>query len=88
MVSACAGVAERYVRDPWNRLLVQDLGDSRELIEKLRSWRVAVDYWHSQFAHFSKELHQYRWRDMARLMEAEVEIRPTRPTSATVAAKL
>ena len=42
IVSACAGVAERYPAQ-LDGLLLRDPGDVGELVEKMRAWRQSID---------------------------------------------
>jgi glycosyltransferase involved in cell wall biosynthesis len=64
IVSARAGVAERYPAD-LGELLLADPDDSRELADRLRSWRRHREAWPARVAALSAELRSRTWGDMA-----------------------
>jgi glycosyltransferase involved in cell wall biosynthesis len=65
IVSADAGVAERYPSELKN-LLLDDPEGVEELVRKLHSWRSQLDLWKRRVIPFSCKLRQYTWDDMAR----------------------
>jgi glycosyltransferase involved in cell wall biosynthesis len=72
IVSACAGVAERYPAG-LRELLISDPSDSGELAMKLLAWRAAVEKWRELVKPFAAELRSRTWKDMAREIVATVE---------------
>jgi len=69
IVSAGAGVAERYPSELGN-LLLDDPEEVEELVKKLLSWRSGVDHWKEVVLPFSQRLRAVTWDDMARDMVA------------------
>jgi glycosyltransferase involved in cell wall biosynthesis len=70
LVSACAGIAERYP-DDLKPMLLPDPEDRRDLAERLRAWRNQPDHWRRRFEPFTGLLAGWTWRDMAkRFVEA------------------
>lgn len=65
LVSASAGVAERYPAD-LTPMLLRDPGDVSELVTKLLQWRSGMDQWRGRFRPLSERLRDHRWEDMAR----------------------
>jgi len=72
MVSASAGIAERYPTD-LNEMLIADPNDASALADKLREWRKHPEQWSLRFEPFGKMLRNYKWEDMAREFVALVE---------------
>lgn len=64
MVSACAGVAERYPSE-LRELLIENPGDSKALAAKLTAWRSRISYWKSQIVPTARTLHMNTWERMA-----------------------
>jgi glycosyltransferase involved in cell wall biosynthesis len=64
IVSAGAGVAERYPRE-LRALLLPDPEDTEDLVDRMLNWRGARNYWKERVTEFSNELRKYSWRDMA-----------------------
>jgi glycosyltransferase involved in cell wall biosynthesis len=65
LVSASAGVAERYPA-ALSELLIRDPDNSHELCERLRLWRERLEWFRNAVAAFSDALRQRTWDDMAR----------------------
>ncbi len=65
IVSAGAGVAERYPAELGNHLL-DDPERVEELVEKLLLWRSQLELWKQRVIPLSRQLRQYTWDDMAR----------------------
>jgi len=71
LVSAAAGVAERYPAD-LAELLIQDPGNARELVQRLLAWR-ADDDMPSRVALFASRLRARSWDHMAHDIAAIAE---------------
>jgi glycosyltransferase involved in cell wall biosynthesis len=72
LVSASAGVAERYpegLRD----LLLPDPEDAEDLAERLRRWRADLEGYRGRVAELSAVLRSYTWDDMAAAIVRLVE---------------
>ena len=65
IVSADAGVAERYPAD-LRDLLIADPDDVDELVGRLRDWRATLEAYRAKVAPFAAGLRQRSWDDMAR----------------------
>jgi len=65
LVSATAGVAERYPLDLCE-LLLPDPDDATALADRLAEWRSNLDGWRDRVAPVSAELRRRTWDDMAR----------------------
>jgi len=72
LVSACAGVAERYPADLFP-LLLPDPHDAADLAGRLLSWRASMDEWKERFRPLGEELRRNTWPKMAEEMVALVE---------------
>src|SRR5580700_940399 len=64
MVSASAGVAERYESD-CAPMLIPDPEDANDLVQRLLAWRPKKDEWKSRFQPFGDRLRSRSWRDTA-----------------------
>jgi glycosyltransferase involved in cell wall biosynthesis len=71
IVSAAAGVAERYGPE-CTPLLLPDPEDVDDLVARLRLWRSNMPEWEARFKHFGDTLRRYGWQEMARRMVATV----------------
>jgi glycosyltransferase involved in cell wall biosynthesis len=67
IVSAAAGVAERYGPE-CAALLLPDPQDVDDLVARLRQWRSNLPEWEARFERFGNTLRSYGWQDMAREM--------------------
>jgi glycosyltransferase involved in cell wall biosynthesis len=65
LVSAAAGVAERYPAD-LAPLFIHDPDDAPALRDLLRAWRRDIDTWRARVLPFAASLHRRSWDDMAR----------------------
>ncbi|HEV7857239.1 MAG TPA: glycosyltransferase family 4 protein [Pyrinomonadaceae bacterium] len=72
MVSACAGIAERYPQDLLEMVLpdAEDVGD---LVTRMLRWRSKMDQWKISFAPLALTLRNHTWNDMAREIVSVVE---------------
>jgi glycosyltransferase involved in cell wall biosynthesis len=72
MVSACAGIAERY---PQNLLemVLPDALDVCDLVARMLRWRSRMERWKRDFAPLAKTLRNHSWNDMAREIVTLVE---------------
>ncbi len=64
IVSASAGVAERYPTD-LRDLLLSNPDHTEELVSRLRGWRNALDTYRQRTETLGGELRRYTWTDMA-----------------------
>jgi hypothetical protein len=64
MVSASAGVAERYESE-FIPMLIPDPENVNDLVERLISWRSKKEEWKARFQLFSDRLRSRSWRDTA-----------------------
>ena len=64
IVSACAGVAERYPAQ-LSGLLLRDPDDVGELVERIRGWRESIDAWKESVKPLAAELRSRSWEAMA-----------------------
>ena len=64
IVSAAAGVAERYPAE-MNELLLRDPEDARELVTRIRNWRRRIEEFKRLTAPVTERLRAYSWDDMA-----------------------
>jgi glycosyltransferase involved in cell wall biosynthesis len=64
IVSARAGVAERYPAD-FGAFLLTDPNDARELADRLRTWRRDLEAWPARLTELSAALRSRTWDDMA-----------------------
>lgn len=64
MVTASAGVAERYPPE-LAPMLIPDPEDPRSLVERLLAWRASKDEWRERFQPLSERLRSRSWRDTA-----------------------
>jgi glycosyltransferase involved in cell wall biosynthesis len=67
IVSACAGVAERYPAE-LSQFLLNDPNDVDELTQKVVWLTEGLTQWKEKFARFQRDISSYTWRDMARDM--------------------
>jgi glycosyltransferase involved in cell wall biosynthesis len=72
IVSASAGVAERYPTD-LRELIVPDPPDAAQLAARLRRWRDEADAWPARIATFARDLRSRSWDDMAAEIAAWME---------------
>jgi len=72
IVSASAGVAERYSRDLTD-LLIDNPDDPGEVCGRLRAWRAAMEQWRTRTAALSPTLLVRTWDSMASELAALVE---------------
>ena len=72
IVSACAGVAERYPAQ-LGGLLLRDPGDAGELVEKMRGWRRSIDTWKESVKPLTAEFRSRSWETMAQEIVALVQ---------------
>lgn len=83
MVSARAGIAERYTPE-LAEMILPDSEDVAELVARLLRWRGKIDYWREQFSPLATTLRSHTWTDMAREIVSLVEgahrsaVEPTR----------
>jgi glycosyltransferase involved in cell wall biosynthesis len=85
LVSACAGVAERYPLE-CTPLLLKNPEDADDLAGRLRLWRSDPKGWRERFRPFSETLRSYTWRHMAeRIVELADTVPP--PTDSRVPAR-
>ena len=85
IVSACAGVAERYPAELAD-FLITNPDDVNELVTKLRHWRSDVEGFRRRIRPMEQQLRSYSWRDMAQRIVAIVEERDSEAIAAPVAA--
>jgi hypothetical protein len=64
MVSACAGVAERYPSE-MQEMLLPDPENSDDLARRLLAWRGRIEHWNARARELGAELRQHSWHDMA-----------------------
>lgn len=64
LVSASAGVAERYPAELTD-LLLPDPNDDVDLVQRLQHWRNNLEKYRTRIRPFSDELRSYSWDDMA-----------------------
>ena len=67
LVSASAGIAERYPAD-LHALLLPDPEDAEDLRARLRAWRADRDAYRARVADFGATLRAGSWDDMAAAM--------------------
>ena len=67
LVTASAGVAERYTPD-CEDMLLPDADDSADLARRLIRWRRDMDGWQRRTLDLSRLIRSYTWRDMAARM--------------------
>jgi glycosyltransferase involved in cell wall biosynthesis len=72
MVSACAGIAERYPQDLLEMVL-PDAEDVSDLVARMLRWRSNMDQWKIDFAPLAMTLRTQTWNDMAREIVSLVE---------------
>lgn len=72
LVSACAGVAERYPPELADAIL-SDPDDWRELAERLLRWRADMQGWRERFRPLGDMLRSYSWDEMAARIVAFAE---------------
>jgi glycosyltransferase involved in cell wall biosynthesis len=72
MVSACAGIAERYPQDLLEMVL-PDAEDVDDLVARMLRWRSNMDGWKISFAPLATTLRNHTWNDMAREIVSLVE---------------
>jgi glycosyltransferase involved in cell wall biosynthesis len=65
LVSATAGVAERYPPE-LQELLIPDVEDVEDLVIRLQKWRQATEYYRRLVISLTNELRKYTWDDMAK----------------------
>ena len=87
IVSACAGVAERYPAELAD-FLITNPDDVKELVTKLRRWRSDVEGFRRRMRPMEQQLRSYSWRDMAQRIVAIVEERDSEAIAALAAAAL
>ena len=64
IVSACAGVAERYPAQ-LGGLLLRNPDDVGELVERMRGWRQSIDSWKESVKPLTAEFRSRSWETMA-----------------------
>ena len=64
LVSASAGVAERY-DSSLTPMLLPDAADVDDLVRRLLAWRLGREEWHTRFQSLSRRLRARTWRDTA-----------------------
>jgi len=67
LVSASAGVAERYSAE-LSEMLLPDPEDVSDLACRLMRWRASIDHWKVAFSSLGEHLRQQTWRNMAQQM--------------------
>ena len=72
LVSASAGVAERYP-ESLRSLLIPDPDDASDLAARIRRWRRGVGRHWPELESFSGALRDYTWNDMAARMVERIE---------------
>jgi glycosyltransferase involved in cell wall biosynthesis len=72
LVSAAAGVAERYPAD-LAPLFIQDPEDARALADQLRGWRRDLEAWRARVLPFAAALAARSWSDMSKDIVALAE---------------
>jgi glycosyltransferase involved in cell wall biosynthesis len=72
LVSAAAGVAERYPEELQD-LLLSNPGDFRELMSRLYKWRESKGLYTEKVDYLSKTLLGYNWDDMAKSILEKIE---------------
>jgi glycosyltransferase involved in cell wall biosynthesis len=72
LVSATAGVAERYP-SYLNELLIPDPEDAADLAARLRRWREATHQYSKLVSELSEQLRSYTWDDMAKSILQKIE---------------
>jgi len=72
LVSATAGVAERYPSHLGD-LLLPDPDDAADLAARLRRWREATHQYSKMVSTLSEELRCYTWDDMAKSILEQIE---------------
>jgi len=72
IVSACAGVAEKYGPEV-SALLLSNPDSVEELMERLLLWHSNRNHWQARFQKFGEDLRAYGWKDMARGIVTLVE---------------
>jgi glycosyltransferase involved in cell wall biosynthesis len=72
LVSASAGVAERYP-EGLTSMLIPDPDDSGDLAARIRRWREEVGRPWPELESFSRALRDYTWNDMAARMAERIE---------------
>ncbi|MGH7176272.1 MAG: glycosyltransferase, partial [Tepidisphaeraceae bacterium] len=75
IVSACAGVAERFTPD-LRDLLLPDATDVDDLARRIRDWRERQDHYRTCALSLSRELRQYTWDEMSRRMSEAIDGMP------------
>lgn len=84
MVSACAGVAERYPVH-LSDLLISEPTDVEGLTARLLRWRSAMNIWKERVAPLSRQLQIRTWEAMAReIVELVEDARPAMALAASV----
>jgi glycosyltransferase involved in cell wall biosynthesis len=78
LVSACAGIAERYPPE-LAQLLLPDPNDIHELCQRLQHWRCHIDYYRTTVAPFSNLLRSWTWDDMAKSIIEKIEEKEKHP---------
>jgi glycosyltransferase involved in cell wall biosynthesis len=73
LVSASAGVAERYP-DSLHELLLDDVDSPRSLAAKILRWRERASQWRTDVAALARELRARSWDDMARDLVAACDM--------------
>lgn len=79
MVSAAAGVAERYPRDLAELLLLPQDGNAMDLARRLRTLRKNLGQVRAQVADFSSLLRKDSWTAVARSVVSHIEKLPVAP---------
>jgi glycosyltransferase involved in cell wall biosynthesis len=86
MVSASAGVAERYESD-FTSMLIAEPGDVGGVVQSLLAWRSKMESWKTRFRPFGDLLRSRSWRDtaidivsIANSEDQKVERRPPSPS--------
>ena len=64
MVTASAGVAERYEAE-FAPMLIPDPEDVGDLVNRLLAWRIETEDWRAKFRSFGDRLRSRTWRDTA-----------------------
>jgi hypothetical protein len=83
MVSASAGVAERYTAD-LRDLLIPDPTDVDGLVARMLGWRSAMNNWKQRVAPLARQLRARTWESMSReIVDLVEDARPVAELAAS-----